>query len=86
MAWLELARSQASERRFELADRAYRSAFAAESTNAQILWDQASMWDRANQPRRARALYDQLAHGRWQDRFQSLQQRAQRLLESRPEP
>lgn len=79
-AWLDLAKTLREERRYDLASRAYKSAFEAEPTNAQILWDHARLLDQAGQTQEARQLYDQIARGQWQPRFQSLQRRAQRIM------
>ena len=80
-AWLDLARSLSGQGRYELASRAYRSAYDAEPTNAQILWDQARLLERAGRSAEAHEVYDKIARGQWQPRFQSLQERAQRLVE-----
>ncbi len=79
-AWLDLAQKLGSEKSYDLASRAYASAHDAEPTNAQILWDQAQLLKRAGRADEARALYEQIARGQWQPRFQSLQRRAQSIV------
>jgi predicted Zn-dependent protease len=75
-AWQKLAEELAGQQDFALADRAYATAFEAEPTNAQLLWDRAEMlqrWGKADQSRQIRR---QIAQGEWQPRFASLQERA----------
>ncbi len=67
----------------DLAERAYRSAFERESSNAQILWDRAENLRRAGRLARARQLYRRLAEGDWQARFASLQTQARWMLEGK---
>jgi tetratricopeptide (TPR) repeat protein len=78
--WLEIAQALHNEGAFDLADRAYASAFAAEATNAQILWDRAENLLQAGRVDLARAVYQALAVGNWQPRFQGLQQEAKQRL------
>jgi Flp pilus assembly protein TadD len=59
-----------------LADRAFRAAFEAEPTNAQLLWDRAQNLRQGGQAAEARKLYRQLAEGTWQPRFNWLQTQA----------
>ncbi len=82
-AWLTLAQQLGSERSYDLASRAYAAAYEAEPTNAQILWDHAQSLEQAGQTQDAQTLYEQIARGRWQPRFESLQRRAQRIFEDR---
>ena len=56
----------------ELADRAYKAAFEAEPTNAQILWDRAENLRRIGKTVEATGLFRQIAEGTWQPRFQGL--------------
>src|SRR5262249_57055501 len=56
----------------DLADRAYRAAYDAEPTNAQILWDRAQNLRRLGKTVEASALFRQIAEGTWQPRFQGL--------------
>ena len=67
----------------DLADRAYRSAFERESSNAQILWDRAENLRQAGRLARARELYRRLAEGDWQPRFASLKAQAGWMLEGK---
>ena len=74
--WLSLAKSLTEPGDFALADRAYREAFSAEATNAQILWDHAQLFEKNNRAADALVLYRQIAEGEWQPRFQPLKQQA----------
>jgi tetratricopeptide (TPR) repeat protein len=78
--WLEIAQALRNEGAFDLADRAYATAFAAEATNAQILWDRAENLLQAGRVDEARAVYQALATGNWQPRFQGLQAEAKQRL------
>ena len=59
-----------------LADRAYASAFGAEPTNAQILWDRAQLLQQMGQSDHARQVYRQIADGAWPAQFESLKTQA----------
>jgi Tfp pilus assembly protein PilF len=78
--WVSLAQNLRGEADYELADRAYATAFQAEPTNAQILWDRAQNLQQLGRPDQARQLYRQLADGTWQPRFQGLQNQARAYL------
>ncbi len=78
--WLELARQLRDNDQFEMAAKAFAQAFAAEPTNAQILWDGADNLQRQGKTGQARQLYRQIAEGSWQPRFQLLQQQARQML------
>jgi tetratricopeptide (TPR) repeat protein len=73
---LSLAVQLKQTNQFELADQAYEWAFAAESTNPQILWDRAECLIQAGKPELARAQYQRIANGQWQPRFANLQHQA----------
>jgi Tfp pilus assembly protein PilF len=73
---LGLAQTLARRGELDLADRAYRGAFEAEPTNAQILWDRARNLRAAGKTVAARAVLRRLADGKWQPRFQNLQAQA----------
>jgi hypothetical protein len=77
--WLSIANEMRQQGDFALADRAYAEAFAAEATNAQILWDRAQLLLQSGKTEEARKLFGQIADGQWQPRFQNLQQRAKEL-------
>jgi len=78
--WVSLAESMREQGEIELADRAYASAFAAEGTNAQILWDRAEMLRGAGRVKQARALRKQIAEGEWPRQFLSLKQQARAMV------
>jgi len=65
----------------DLAQRAYASAFEAESTNAQILWDRAQLLQQRGRSDRARAIYRRIAEGTWQPNYRSLQDQAERTVQ-----
>src|SRR5262249_13542899 len=74
--WLSLAQHLRSDGAFDLADRAYATAYEAEPTNAQILWDHAQMLQQLGRAAEAGRLYQRLAEGEWQPRFQGLKNQA----------
>ncbi len=78
--WLALAQEMANQQNLEWADRAYRQAFEAESTNAQILWDHAEFLLRHNRREEAQERFEKLAQGDWQPRFSQLKTQAQQRL------
>jgi Tfp pilus assembly protein PilF len=80
--WSTLAGTLRGQGEFELAAQAYRSAFAAQTSNAQILWDHAQMLEQLGKSAAARQLYRQLADGQWGAEFQAIGQQARKLLES----
>jgi Flp pilus assembly protein TadD len=79
--WLNLAQTFRKEGDFERADIAYVEAFKAEATTAQILWDRAQNLLQAGRVPEARRVYEQLAVGEWQPRFQGLKTQAQQFLD-----
>jgi tetratricopeptide (TPR) repeat protein len=74
--WQQLAQSLVQRGDFDLADRAYKAAFEAEPTNAQLLWDRGDNLRRAGKVAASQAVFRQLADGDWQPRFRWLQQQA----------
>ncbi len=79
-SWLGLAASATREGDLELADRCYEAAFAAEPTNAQILWDRAKLLERRGEIARSRALMEKLSTTEWQPRFEGLKSQAEFTL------
>ena len=77
--WLHLAQTLRGDGRFDLAVRAYETAFETEPTNAQILWDHAQLLEQAGRGQQARALYRQIANNEWQPRFDHLKRQAQQI-------
>lgn len=77
--WLHLAHTLRGDGRLELAVRAYESAFEAEPTNAQILWDHAQLLEQAGRGQQARMLYRQIANNKWQPRFDHIKRQAQQI-------
>jgi tetratricopeptide (TPR) repeat protein len=76
-AWLKLAQTMSQQEEYELADRAYAEAYEAEPTNAQILWDRATLLQQRGRNEEARRIFRQIANGTWQPRFAWIQQEAQ---------
>ena len=66
-----------------MADDAFASAFAAEPTNAQLLWERAQNLRQSGNLVEARKLLRQLADGSWQARFQALAAQARYQLDQR---
>jgi hypothetical protein len=79
--WLGLAQALQGDGCLALADKAFAQAFEAEPTNAQILWDRAANLIQAGRGREARVVYQMLADGQWQPRFQGLKEETKRRLE-----
>ncbi len=80
--WANLARALQRRGEPQRADQAFASAFAAEPTNAQLLWDRARNLRQAVRPEEARKLLRRLADGPWQPRFSGLQRQARWQLEN----
>jgi ferric-dicitrate binding protein FerR (iron transport regulator)/tetratricopeptide (TPR) repeat protein len=81
--WRSLAVTLQGEGSLALADKAFSQAFDAEPTNAQILWDRAANLQQAGRGAEARAVYQTLADGHWQERFQWIQNEAKRKVSQR---
>jgi tetratricopeptide (TPR) repeat protein len=81
--WLGLAQSATNEGDLTLADKCYEAAFAAEPTNAQILWDRAKLLERRGEIARSHELMRQLVAGDWQPRFEGLRLQARQVVEGK---
>ena len=81
--WTALAGTLKQQGEFDLADRAYASAFEAERTNAQILWDRAQLLQQVGRYDDARALYKQIADGKWSRQYNGVQSRAKQYVGQR---
>jgi hypothetical protein len=81
--WLTLAQDLSRRGDLALADRAFHTAFEAEPTNAQVLWDRAQGLLHAGKRAEAGQVFRQLADGQWQPRFQWIQTQARRQVEER---
>jgi Tfp pilus assembly protein PilF len=81
--WVALANTLSRTGELDLADRAYAAAFAAEPTDAQILWDRAQNLRQGGKTAEAQKLYRQLAEGDWQPRFNWVRTQAKWQLEKR---
>jgi tetratricopeptide (TPR) repeat protein len=78
--WLSLAQQLRQDGDLALADKAYALAFEAEPTNAQILWDRATLLQEMGKTEQARAVYRQIADGTWQPRFSWIQTHAREMV------
>ncbi len=78
--WISLAWSVRQEGNWKLADKCYEMAFAAEPTNAQLLWDRATYLREQNQIADSRKLMKQLAESEWQPRFSGLKAQARQAV------
>jgi ferric-dicitrate binding protein FerR (iron transport regulator)/tetratricopeptide (TPR) repeat protein len=81
--WTSLAWSVRQEGNWRLADKCYEMAFAAEPTNAQLLWDRAEHLRQQGQIADSRAILRQLANSEWQPRFNGLKAQARQAVEGR---
>ncbi|HKB01627.1 MAG TPA: VIT domain-containing protein [Gemmataceae bacterium] len=81
--WVSLAWALRHEGNWRLADKSYAMAFAAEPTNAQLLWDRAEYLRQEGQIAESRRLMRQLADGAWQPRFNGLKAQARQAIEGR---
>jgi Tfp pilus assembly protein PilF len=81
--WQSLAQALVRKSDFDLADRAYRAAFEAEPTNAELLWERAQNLRQAGKTVAAEKLFRQVAEGKWQPRFQWIQTQARWQVQNR---
>ncbi len=81
--WRGLAQTLSHEGELLLADRAFKAAFEAEPTDAQLLWDRAQNLQRAGKLAEAREQMRLIAGGDWQPRFNGLKSQARWQLEGR---
>jgi Tfp pilus assembly protein PilF len=79
--WVDLAQTLRRQGDLDLADRAFSAAFAAEPTNAQLLWDRAQNLRQAGKTVEAHKLYRRVAEGKWQPRFTWIQAQARRQVD-----
>jgi tetratricopeptide (TPR) repeat protein len=70
--WVNLARTLNREGDFDLADRAFAAAFAAQPEDPRWLWERAQNLRQAGKSDEAKRLLRQLADGDWKSEFQSL--------------
>jgi len=78
--WISLAETLRQQAQFDLADRAYASAFEAEPTNARILWDRAQVLQQTGRTAEAQKLLRQIADGQWQPAFEGLKSQAKQAV------
>jgi hypothetical protein len=81
--WQSLGHQLGQQRDHDLADLAFKAAFEAEPTDAQLLWDRAQNLQRAGRKSEANTLLRKIADGNWQPRFSWLKSQARWQLEGR---
>jgi ferric-dicitrate binding protein FerR (iron transport regulator) len=81
--WHNLARRLGEQGELDLANLAFKAAFDAEPTDAQVLWDQAQNLRRAGKQDEARLILKRIVAGDWQPRFAWLKSQARWQLEGR---
>jgi ferric-dicitrate binding protein FerR (iron transport regulator) len=81
--WHQLAQRLTRQGENNLADLAYKAAFEAEPTDAQLLWDRALNLQQAGKRAEANTVLKQIKDGEWQPRFAWLKSQAQWQLEGR---
>ena len=81
--WVNMAQMLRQQGHLQLADRAYASAFEAESTNAKILWDRAHVLLEAGRTEDAERLLRQVADGEWPPQFSWIQTQAKQYVENK---
>jgi len=81
LSWLDLAQMLRDREQYELADRAYATAFEITPTNARALWNRAHLLQKMGRTKQARELFRKIAEGKWTPQFEWLQTRAKLYLE-----
>jgi autotransporter-associated beta strand protein len=79
--WTALAVNLRGQGELDLAQRAYASAFEAEGTNAQILWDRAQVLQQLGRSDEAQALVTRVATGPWPRQYNAIQQQARQGIQ-----
>ena len=82
--WQDLAGMLRQQAQFDLADRAYASAFEAEPTNARILWDRAQVLLETGRTDDAKEIFRRIAESDWSDEYAGLKSQARGRLEKTP--
>ncbi len=80
-AWRTLAADLASQNETQLADMAFRRAFAQLQTDPGILLEHAAMLHQQGQMAAARTLLERIVDGQWQPRFNSIVSQARDMLQ-----
>jgi hypothetical protein len=81
--WQSLGHQLGQQRDHDLADLAFKAAFEAEPTDAQLLWDRAQNLQQAGRKSEANTVLRKIADGDWQPRFSWLKSQARWQLEGR---
>ncbi|HLW66258.1 MAG TPA: hypothetical protein VKS79_13175, partial [Gemmataceae bacterium] len=76
----QMAQHLAERNDWRLAEKAYAAAFAAEPTDAQLLYDRAMALEKGGRRGEAAALMKQVADGQWQPRFDNVKWQARQWL------
>lgn len=79
-AWIDFAVAMNSEQRFNIADKAWSTAFQCESTNPDILLQHAQFLRSTNQTQRSREILTRITTSTWQPRFEGVKNQAQLIL------
>lgn len=80
MDWPGLGATYHGQGQYELADRAYELACAADPSNAELLWNRARVLIEANRRAEARALLEKIATGSWKPEFIAIQKQAKKAV------
>lgn len=80
IVWQTFASAMNAEQRFNVADKAWSTAFECESTNPEILLQHAQFLIAQHQNERARDLLTRITSGTWQPRFEGIKSQAQSML------
>lgn len=84
--WVTFAAAMNEERRFNVADRAWSTAFDCESTNPELLLKHAQFLRTIGQQQRAHDLLTRITTSPWQSRFDPIKTQAQSMLTEGPLP
>jgi hypothetical protein len=76
----DLAQQLANAGDLNLAERGYSAAFAAEPTDADLLWQRAELLRKLGRDADAQAALKEIADGNWQPRFENVKQQARQAL------
>ena len=78
--WTTFATAMDAEHRFNIADKAWSTAFACEPTNPEILLQHSQFLRNTKQEARAQTMLTSITSGNWQPRFDGTKAKAQTLL------
>ncbi|MBS0205862.1 MAG: FecR domain-containing protein [Planctomycetes bacterium] len=84
--WTTFATAMNDEHRFQVADRAWSTAFECESTNPELLLKHAQFLRTIGQQHRAHEMLTRITTSTWQPRFENIKTQAQAMLTAGPLP